>query len=87
MTTGVSEKPKPEQMDANIDFYVKVYRRCLDAAEKIAHDKNWGADAVLEMTETIFKQFFSDQSSIGSQARQTKAIVDGMHSVLESRGR
>lgn len=85
MTT--TPAPKPSQIDLNVDHYVMVYRKVLKQAEVIAHEQNWGADTILQMTETIFKQFFSDQSSIASQARQTQALVDGMHSVLESRGR
>jgi hypothetical protein len=79
--------PKPSQIDLNIDYYVKIYKRVLKDTEVIAHEKNWGSDAVFQMTETIFKQFFADQTAVAGQARQTQALVDGMHSVLEARGR
>jgi len=83
MTTPV----KKDQVDLNIEFYTSIYRKCLREAETIAHEKNWGSDSVLEMAETIFKQFFADQTAVAGQSRQTKALVDGMQSVLESRGR
>lgn len=84
MTT---EAQKAGQVELNIDFYVKVYKKCLEEAEAIAHDKNWGAEEAFKIAETIFKQFFVDQTAIAGQARQTEAMVSGLHSVLESRGR
>ncbi len=83
----MTEVKKPGQVELNVDFYAKIFVNCLDAAEKIAKDRTYTKEDSFRIAETIFKQFFIDQTAIAGQERQTKAIMDGMHSVLEARGR
>lgn len=78
---------KAGQVELNVDFYAKIFVNCLEAAEKISNDRPYTKDDTFRIAETIFKQFFTDQTAIAGQERQTKAIMNGMHSVLESRGR
>jgi hypothetical protein len=83
----VTEVKKAGQMELNVDFYSAIFVKCLDAAEKIGNDRTYSRDETFKIAETIFKQFFVDQTALAGQERQTKAIMDGMHSVLEARGR
>lgn len=83
----MTEVKKAGQVELNVDFYAKIFVNCLDAAEKIGNGRTYSRDETFRIAETIFKQFFIDQTAIAGQERQTKAIMDGMHSVLEARGR
>ena len=82
----MSEK-KDTQIELNIVYYAGIYRKCLEEAEKIGKEMQYSRADVFAMAEAIFKQFFSDQTSIAGQVRQTEAVMTGMHSVLQSRGR
>jgi hypothetical protein len=81
------EVKKAGQVELNVDFYAKIFVRCMEAAEKISDERPYTKDDTFRIAETIFKQFFADQTTIAGQERQTKAVIDGMHSVLEARGR
>src|SRR4029077_12651166 len=84
----VSEKNgKEAQVALNIGFYGRVYRQCLEESEKIGKEKGYSREDVFRVAEVIFKQFFSDQTAIAGQVRQTEAVMSGMHSVFQSRGR
>lgn len=79
------EKKKPDQVAFNIEFYGQVFQKCLDAAGKIVGDKNY--ERMYKIAELLFERFFADQSAIKGTESQTRAMVDGLHSVLENRNR
>ena len=71
----------------NVAFYGNIYRKFLAEAEKIAEEKKYTRQETFEITTVMFKQFFADQTAIAGQVRQTQAVLDGMSSVLQGRGR
>lgn len=71
----------------NVAFYGNIYRKCLAEAEKIAEEKKYTRQETFEITTVMFKQFFSDQTAIAGQVRQTESVMAGLSSVFQGRGR
>lgn len=80
-TESVSAHQK--QIDANLDHYADIYKRCLDRACKIApvvSDSDYDNGIRHRISETIFTQFFSDQSDA-----KRAAPVNALNETLQQR--
>ena len=76
-----------ENVGLNVAFYGRIFRKFLDEAEKIAEEKKYSRQETLEITNVMFKQFFTDQTAIAGQVRQMESVMTGLSSVLQGRAR
>lgn len=79
---GENGTPKPDIEALNIEAYERVFRKSIDAAERIGRDKGYDADQVLEVARTIFDRFYTDQGVITQAEKSAQAVVKTVSSVL-----
>lgn len=79
---------KKTQEDLNVEVYESVFKKCMDAAERILYGRvgsNADRDHQVTIAAAIFDRFYNDQTALKAGGIQAKAMIDGMTQVLEGR--
>lgn len=72
------------QEEVNIDVYESVFKKCMDAADRVLGDHRNTQNQIV-IASAIFDRFYNDQTAMKAGAVQAKAMIDGMTQVLEGR--
>lgn len=68
-----------DQEDANIKTYEKVFKKCMEAAGRIANEKQ------VDIAIAIFDRFYNDQSTMRQAALQMKSMMEVVSSLIGGR--
>ena len=84
---AVASPAPPDVERANLEVYERVFRKCIDTADRILHDHNSmnQGNARLELAKVLFERFYSDQATITQAEKNAQAMVKSMTAIMESR--